>query len=206
MVRHIARSIELRTQTSALRLRENAALRSLEHLRKGVLLLNAGGRILFANDIACRMIDVPGWEDSDFFGLLGAGTRRSLAAGRGAIVSLPREGSRAPLRLALLPLREEQTAEVPDWLALLAPAAIAILTDPHLDADHRCAVLQARYGLTPAESAFVLEIGKGDGRKAAARRRGISVSTAHTHLNRIFEKTGVTRQAELVRLLSDDDA
>lgn len=65
----------------------------------------------------------------------------------------------------------------------------------------RAWVLRERYGLTRAEAAFALEIVKGDGRDAAARRRGISVSTAHSHLTRIFEKTGVHRQAELVHLL-----
>jgi DNA-binding CsgD family transcriptional regulator len=55
--------------------------------------------------------------------------------------------------------------------------------------------------LTPAEADFALEIVKGDGRAAAAARFGISVGTARTHLTHIFDKTGVRRQAELVRLL-----
>ncbi len=58
-----------------------------------------------------------------------------------------------------------------------------------------------RFGLTRAEAILALEICKGDGREAAAQRCGISVSTAHTHLNRIFSKTGTRRQAELVHLL-----
>jgi DNA-binding CsgD family transcriptional regulator len=44
---------------------------------------------------------------------------------------------------------------------------------------------------------------KGDGRLAAARRRGITGATAKTHLSNIFEKTGTHRQAELIRLLLD---
>jgi hypothetical protein len=50
---------------------------------------------------------------------------------------------------------------------------------------------------------FALEIARGDGRKAAATRLDIAVTTARTHLTHIFEKTGVRRQAELVRLLMD---
>lgn len=61
--------------------------------------------------------------------------------------------------------------------------------------------LRRRFGLTRAEAILALEICKGDGRAAAAKRCGISVSTAHTHLNRIFSKTGTRRQAELLRLL-----
>jgi DNA-binding CsgD family transcriptional regulator len=47
------------------------------------------------------------------------------------------------------------------------------------------------------------EILKGDGRIAAATRCGISEATARTHLTSIFEKTGIRRQAELIRLLLD---
>lgn len=67
--------------------------------------------------------------------------------------------------------------------------------------EDRIVGLRQRFGLTRAEAILALEICKGDGREAAARRCGISVSTAHTHLNRIFSKTGTRRQAELVHLL-----
>ena len=57
------------------------------------------------------------------------------------------------------------------------------------------------FGFTPAEAVFALEIIKGDGRQATADRLGITVGTARSHLSRIFDKTGVRHQAELVRLL-----
>jgi DNA-binding CsgD family transcriptional regulator len=61
--------------------------------------------------------------------------------------------------------------------------------------------LGRHFGLTSAESALAVEILKGDGRIAAARRCGITCGTAKTHLSSIFEKTGTHRQAELVRVL-----
>jgi len=62
--------------------------------------------------------------------------------------------------------------------------------------------LRERFGFTPAEAAFAIEIAKGDGRKAAADRLGITVGTARSHLSSIFDKTGARRQAELVRILA----
>lgn len=62
--------------------------------------------------------------------------------------------------------------------------------------------LRSRFGLTPAEAALAFEMLAGDGREAAARRCGISINTARTHLTRIFDKTGVRRQAELVALVN----
>jgi DNA-binding CsgD family transcriptional regulator len=61
--------------------------------------------------------------------------------------------------------------------------------------------LRDRFGFTPAEAAFALEIIKGDGRQATADRLGITVGTARSHLSKIFDKTGARHQAELVRLL-----
>lgn len=64
-------------------------------------------------------------------------------------------------------------------------------------------VLKARFGLTQAECALAIEMLAGDGRAAAAQRRRISINTARTHLTRIFDKTGVKRQAELIALMNE---
>jgi DNA-binding CsgD family transcriptional regulator len=76
-----------------------------------------------------------------------------------------------------------------------------VISDPEFEAASHKERLKMLFGLTPAEAAFAMEIVKGDGRRAAAQRRGIACSTARTHLSSIFEKTGTRRQAELVRLL-----
>jgi DNA-binding CsgD family transcriptional regulator len=84
-----------------------------------------------------------------------------------------------------------------------SPVALVAVTDHDLDQYRRTVRLRRRFDLTSAEAAFAREILKGDGRKAAARRCGISDATAKSHLSSIFEKTGTHRQAELVRFLLD---
>lgn len=74
-------------------------------------------------------------------------------------------------------------------------------TAPDLTADEIREYFRRRFGFTMAEISVAFEILKGDGREAVAARLGISVTTVRTHLSHIFEKTGVRRQAELVRLL-----
>lgn len=61
--------------------------------------------------------------------------------------------------------------------------------------------LRFHFGLTATEASVAVHVLCGDGLKAAARRLGISVETVRSHLRHIFDKTGVKRQAELVRLL-----
>lgn len=60
-----------------------------------------------------------------------------------------------------------------------------------------------RHGLTKAESAVAIEIAKGDGRAGAAARLGISENTVRTHLSAIFQKVGISRQAQLVHLVNE---
>jgi DNA-binding CsgD family transcriptional regulator len=57
------------------------------------------------------------------------------------------------------------------------------------------------YGLSPAQLRLAREIIGGLALPAVAEKLGISPNTARTHLNRIFEKTGVSNQAALVRCL-----
>ena len=58
------------------------------------------------------------------------------------------------------------------------------------------------FGLTPAESQLARLLAQdGSGAKSLARQLGVSPATARTHLQRIFDKTGVHSQADLVSLL-----
>ena len=57
------------------------------------------------------------------------------------------------------------------------------------------------FGLSAAQQRLAAEIVRGHTLPIAASALGISVNTARTHLNRIFDKTGVHSQAALVRNL-----
>lgn len=91
------------------------------------------------------------------------------------------------------------------WLGTAQPAAILFIADAEREQLSRKGELRERFALTRAEVDFAMEIIKGDGRQAAAARLGISLATARTHLEHIFEKTGARRQAELVQLLQSSD-
>ncbi|WP_152552918.1 helix-turn-helix transcriptional regulator [Nitratireductor basaltis] len=86
------------------------------------------------------------------------------------------------------------------------PAAMLLVSDPERRRKQRIALLQDRFGFTPAEARLALEMLAGDGRAAAASRCGVSINTARTQLTSIFEKVGVTRQAELIRALLEAEA
>jgi DNA-binding CsgD family transcriptional regulator/PAS domain-containing protein len=59
------------------------------------------------------------------------------------------------------------------------------------------------FDLTPAEARVMSRIGGGMPAPEAAASLGISDNTLKTHLGRIFTKTGVSRQADLMALMAD---
>jgi DNA-binding CsgD family transcriptional regulator len=62
--------------------------------------------------------------------------------------------------------------------------------------------LRSLYGLTPTEVAVAGLVSRGEGVAAAAAALGMRTSTARTHLHRIFNKTGTSRQSQLAHLLT----
>ena len=96
-----------------------------------------------------------------------------------------------------LPMRVQDADERP----------IIFEPDGHADGErtarscHRA--LQELFGLTPAEASLAARIPGSRGLQALSDDLGLSLSTVRTHLQRVFEKTGTHRQAELVQLLSE---
>jgi DNA-binding CsgD family transcriptional regulator len=79
--------------------------------------------------------------------------------------------------------------------------AIVFISDPERCATVPSSLLQRAYGLTPMEAIVAIEIARGDGLQSVATKLGVSVSTARTHLQHVFEKMGARRQAQLSWLI-----
>ena len=81
------------------------------------------------------------------------------------------------------------------------PAAALFITDPEGETGLDAQRLRDLFGLTPAEIRLVMALVRGQSVEDYAETAGISSNTARTHVKRIYSKTGVRRQSELVRLL-----
>lgn len=79
---------------------------------------------------------------------------------------------------------------------------MVIIVDPELQPDPPATLLRRLYRLTNSEAQVALLVMRGEGLAPIAERLCVSLTTVKTHLQHVFDKTGVHRQAELVRLLA----
>jgi DNA-binding CsgD family transcriptional regulator len=96
----------------------------------------------------------------------------------------------------VFPLAAHRAASIFDFDR---PAVAVLVVDPTADFGAQIQHFGARFGLTPAETRMLGEIIGGEGLQAAAQRLKISPATARSHADRIFAKTEIHRQAELIR-------
>ena len=83
-----------------------------------------------------------------------------------------------------------------------ATAAVVFVQDPAATAPPPLRAFGLLHGLTAAEIRCLGEIALGRNVPEAAAALGVAQTTARTHPNRIFQKTGTASQAELVRLVA----
>jgi DNA-binding CsgD family transcriptional regulator len=204
---HLRRAVQLNIRLARNEANGEVSTRLLEQMTSGAMLVDSDCRLVFANKAAESFFGRGGGLELDNGRLAASGDRENDAletlvgqcvrrglrdSGGELILRTSRWGRRT---LLVIPLRRSRPVPAPN-----VPVAILIEAIDHSN-EATSARLRLHYGLTPAEAAFAIEIAKGDGKRAAAARRGISYSTARTHLSHIFDKTGVNRQGELVRLI-----
>lgn len=212
---HLRRAVTISNVLDMQRLEAAALAETLEALSHPVVHVGEGGRILRATRAARKTLD-DGRVVRGVDGRLAA-THPVSQAKLQAAISAARSGATnnaAAEAVLLLPADEADAAAVASILPLalgevgtrLAPDAIAAVfiadrdSGFDLNARGRAAAFAALYGLTPAETRLLEKLGSGCSITEAAVHCEIEVTTARTHLARLFHKTGTSRQAELVAL------
>ena len=182
----------------------------LESSRCGVIYLDPHGRIVEANDPARALLrNRDGLVDSE--GHLHASTPRDDARLQALLAgALPRFGDQGTsgtmtvrrlthatrLALHVTPVSDGRWEARPTRVA-----ALVLIVDPlrrtPIDADYVSAVLD----LTPAEGHVAVMLAQGNTIRDTAAAMGRSPTTVRWHLQRIFAKLGISRQAELMKLV-----
>lgn len=177
---------------------EQALSEALNYIATGVILLDQQLRVSFVNQIGNDILnsDLPLSMDG---GRLSCETpdktlllqKLVLSEDGGAL--LVGGDSTYPLQVLVMPLDARS-----DNYRHELPIAIAFLFNPLTNVDHMIETLRDMYQLTRAEARLAAALVQDPRLEKATQTLHISVSTARTHLKRIFTKTGTMSQPTLV--------
>jgi DNA-binding CsgD family transcriptional regulator len=191
-----------------------APCEALTHLGHGVIGLDATGKVRFTNSIIEQLHgDGLRIANGAILASTSSGQRsldlliaETLALAEGTSTSPPRSvalqrpSGRSPTVLYGIPVHERHG----DVLALLGgrPTALIVVIEP--DAPRRLdeTLLREMFTLSPGEARLAAAIATGATPKDAARRLGLAEGTVRVVLKHVFQKVGVSRQAELVLMLA----
>jgi PAS domain-containing protein len=196
---------QLQQGVAAILTRSNAALALLDCLPFGIILVDCESTVLLVNRRAERIL-------SEQDGLSTQGGKLSaaspvdtarlrhriartwrLACGPGPHASdalqLTRPSGRRSFVIRMVPLKPKI-----DALAIL-------IFDPETRTAVEESVLHQLYRLTRTEAQLVAALAQGERLENATQTLGVTLGTGRTYLKRVFQKTGVSRQVDLMRLV-----
>lgn len=128
---------------------------------------------------------------------VGRGGDAALAAVEPGVVVRSTDGT--PYVAHLLPLTSGARRQV---ASPNSAVAAVFITKAKLDGPHPLRALSKAYQLSLAELRVLMAVFEIGGVPEIAPVLGIAEPTVRTHLQRLFEKTGVNRQADLVKLVA----
>ena len=186
---------------------------ALSRLSIGVFALDSLGRVVFSNPVGERLL-------GDGLVLVNGRLRVGAAPERAALEAAIEQMTRAapedlaaeskpilihrtkaerPLAVYVLPIA---LPSHPAAQFLTHARAIVLAIDPEASGPADPALVRDVLGLTLGEARVAALVGSGLSPRESAENLGITEETARTVLKRVFSKTGVARQSELVALLT----
>jgi DNA-binding CsgD family transcriptional regulator len=209
---HLQRALQIHRRLANAQALADGSMTVLDLLAHGILLLDATGRIMFANRTAEELLrahDGLTVHHKELFGARVSETtalRRLIAdavatsggerTGAGGLVLIGRPSGRAPLRVLVAPVARRHVL-----MGAAGAAACVFITDPERSPVPAAEHLRRAFGLSAAETRVAAALLDGESVERLADRLCISRNTARTHLRHLFAKTATARQADLIRVL-----
>lgn len=213
LVPHLRRSLQVHNLLGRSESLGNLYADAVNRLSIASLVLDESGSVLQLNDVARELL-----SHADGLKLVGSRLEASYPSDNRELHKLIKDAlaskdatqpheTREALSIAR-PSGEVSLGVVvepipgPDWAEGRGqPAVMVYIRDAvgKSQVDNR--VAKELFNFTPAETVLALQLANGLSLEEAAENLGIMRNTARAHLRAIFSKTGVRRQAELVRIM-----
>ena len=209
---HLRRAIEIYAKLNRMTSERDVYAGAVNQLSVASIILDEQGRLLTTNAVGQALLDqgaglslregrlhIEGREFNKE--LQQALTTIIKAQQRGEIsvvraLRVPRPAGRSDLGLVIRPVPASQWSE-----GQSSPSAAVFISDPDLQESTSRHILGELFALTPAEANLATLLARGLSLAQVSIAQNISQHTARAQLKSIFAKMGVSRQAELVRLV-----
>lgn len=208
--RHFSRAIRLRLELNQARTSDSVQTDAMERLSVGGVLIDARGRVLFANDTALRLLEGDDGLTLRNGHLRAAGGLREAELREHVEALMSATGDTEPVRALTIDrssgkgslyvvLRKQRAREsISDrWLDVVQ----VYIHDPGLSYCENSTIFQQLFKLTRTEAAIAAALTRGSRVEDIEEILGISHNTLRAHLRAIFAKTNVSSRAELMRVL-----
>jgi DNA-binding CsgD family transcriptional regulator len=212
LVPHIRRALQIHHRLEEATVERDAFREAADHLPRGIFTFDGQGRLLWANPVGeelCRQADGLTITRGLLTAALAAETRRlhqlvreAVEAAHGTVLAdsgatlISRPSGRRPYVAFASPVRAG-----PRPIDDHRPTAALFVTDPARTPELPLERLMRLYGLTGTEAQLARHIASGRSLQDIASSSSRTMNTVRTQLKQVFQKTGTSRQAQLVRLL-----
>lgn len=209
---HLRRAIEIYAKLNRMTSERDVYAGAVNQLSVASIILDEQGRLLTTNAVGQALLDqAEGLSLRDGrLHIEGRDINKELQQALTIIIKaqmrgetsvvralrVPRRAGRSDLGLVIKPVPASQWSE-----GQSSPSAAVFISDPDLQESTSRQVLGELFGLTPAEANLATLLARGLSLAQVSVAQGISQHTTRAQLKSIFAKTGVSRQAELVRLV-----
>ena len=209
---HLSRAIEIYAKLNRMTSERDLYAGAVNQLSVASIILDEQGRMLTTNAVGRALLDQgEGLSLRDgHLHIEGRNINKELQEALTSIIReqlhgetsvvralrVPRPGGRSDLGLVVRPVPASQWSE-----GQVSPSAAVFISDPDLQESTSRPILGALFELTPAEANLATLLARGLSLAQVSVAQNISQHTARAQLKSIFAKTGVSRQAELVRLV-----
>jgi PAS domain-containing protein len=180
----------------------------LDQLAAAVIVADCDGRLIEMNRAAERILEradgltigngklgaLHVFDNARLEAFIAAAAAEQKTAGAIGRMRIRRHVGRTPYVLTVAPLGA-------DLAVYGRPLAVIVLADPDEGSPSERDLVEF-FGLSPAESRLAVALLAGKKLGELAIDFGVQITTLRTQLSSILRKTGVTRQIDLIRLLS----
>jgi DNA-binding CsgD family transcriptional regulator len=211
---HLKRALNIHSEFTHLRLRQDALLMGLDRLVIGLILYDHHAKPVYINPTAKAIINqhpALQMQDGDLL-LINPEDEKHLRRTiihtaeidpddswkQSVAIGISHPDVEAPLPLLVTPMHAHLITSDLDYEG----ARVAVfLSDPNLQQPISIDSLVSVYNLTPSEAQVAISLANGHSIDKIASSSNHSAHTIRSQLKSVFRKTGVSRQSELIKLL-----